>query len=223
MCCQVQHPTAVAPPVSTHARLTRVCDVDGRSLPPRGLTALLSLEVFNLLNPTLFSLYPTYMERRVVPGRPLHRHGHSASWPWASSPQTLGENQCMAGQASGAAHPRHQEGGHFSKGRGLLLIFCQRPHAHMLFPSQGSEIYQKVQPGIKEIWDPLRVQGRLWASAAVQHLTSGSKYLLYIVQCKMGCHGDTDFQSCWRHLDIYSLSALMSSWYLNLLGLKIPA
>lgn len=89
-----------------------------------------------------------------------HRHGPSASWTWASSPQTLGENQSMAGRAGGAVHPRQQEGGHFSKGRGLLLIFCQRPHAHMLFPSWGSETHQKVQPGSKEIWDPLRVPGQ---------------------------------------------------------------
>lgn len=197
--------------------------MDGRGLPPRGLTALLSLKEFNLLSPTFFPLYPTYMERRVVTGRSLwHSHGSSASWTWASSPQILEEKQSMAGWAGRAAHCRHQERGDFSKGRGLLLSFCQRPHVHMLFLSWRPT--RRCSQELKKYETHWGYQDRLCASAPVQHLTSGStQYPLYIVQSKMGCHGGRDFYSCWRHSDIYSLSALMSSWYLNLLGLKIPA
>lgn len=137
MCCQVQHPTAVAPPASTHARLTRVCDMDGRSLPPRGLTALLSLEVFNLLNPTLFPLYPTYMERRVVPGRPLHRHGHSASWPGPAHPKPWGRINAWQGRQAGQLIPGTRRGVIFLRAggcslffaRGLMLICCSHLRA----------------------------------------------------------------------------------------------
>lgn len=39
---------------------------------------------------------------RVITGRPLHGHGHPASWNWASSPQTLGSINAQHGGSSQA-------------------------------------------------------------------------------------------------------------------------
>lgn len=174
---------------------------------------------------------PTWSGGLSQAGPLWHRHvAQPQTWPFCfmapgpAHPKHWGRIKAWQGKQGGAAHPRHQEWGHFSKDRGLLLIFCQRPHAHMLFPSWGSETHQKVQPGSKKIRDPLKGTRAgfghlLQYSFSLQALHS----ILFILFSLKWAATETEISRAVEDTQTSISSALMSSWYLNLMALKIPA
>lgn len=90
ICCR----TAVSPPASAYPRLTRVCDTDGRNLPPR-------ISLLCSASRSLTSSAQNFSHFTLPPWR--GGLSQAQTWPLCfmdlgQLPQTLGENQCMAKQ-----------------------------------------------------------------------------------------------------------------------------
>lgn len=167
----------------------------------------------------------------VITGGPLQGHGHPASWPWASWPQTLGSINAWQGDQAGQLILGSREGVIFLRAGGCSWFFLRGLTLICSTPLGAARPTRRSSRGVNKHDPHWGYQGSLCASTTVQHLAPGSRQYpgkacslpLFAIWSKMGCHRDRDFQSCWRHSDIYSFSALISTCHLNPMGLKIPA